>query len=142
MMIYSIILSCIYKYLFIYVTPFWPLINLVYSIHSNPSIVAYVTTRLCRCIFDFQVVFYLKAMFINKCDFKCIIILTKCETCAEYCCHFTNTCICLLCEKYIDLVLPMPRLLVYVYLVQYWGKVLLTSPLSQFLSLIHKNFTF
>jgi len=29
----------------IYVTLVWPLINLVYLIHNNPSIVAYLTTR-------------------------------------------------------------------------------------------------
>jgi len=106
---------------FIYVTLFWSLINLVYSIHSNPSIVAYLTTILCRCIFDFHVVFYLNAMFNYKCDFKCIKILAKCDTRTEYvyCCHFTITCICLLCEKYIDLLLPMPSLFIkklnYVY---------------------------
>jgi hypothetical protein len=31
-------------------------------------------------------------MFIKKCDFKFIKILAKCDTCTEYCCHFTITC--------------------------------------------------
>jgi len=50
-------------------------------------------------------------MFIKKCDFKCIKILAKCDTRAEYShCHFTITCFWLSCEKYINLVLPMLRL--------------------------------
>ena len=40
-------------YLFV---PFWMIITLAYSIHNNPSIIVYLTIRL--CIFDFLILFF------------------------------------------------------------------------------------